>query len=144
MLTADNGKYVSWQTVEFEDDEAGGDTYVAETVQATKQRLDRSCEFKVASFNLRQDGKVFLKAINDKFLCRIDHEENFQPIEASSTEPKRSCRFDVFNQPDGTIALQADNGKYLCRVKKFGIDLIVADKPDTIDFSCKFRFLELY
>ena len=133
-MKADNGKYVCRVTVEFEDDEGGDEKYIAETIQASKLTRDASCFFKVKNW---PGNTITLKADNGKFLCREDHEEDFQPIEARRSQPDASCRFKVLKQSDGTVALQADNGKYLSRALRYNIDLIIANK-DTIDASCKF------
>ena len=134
-MKADNGKYVCRLTVEFEDDEGGDETYTAETIQASKVTPDASCSFNV--LKRRSRNTILLQADNGKFLCREDHEEDFQPIEARRSTPNVSCLFKVLKQAGGTVALQADNGKYLSRVFYDGIDLIIANK-DTIDASCKF------
>jgi len=79
-------------------------------------------------------------AANHKYLCRVDHEEDLQPLEVSETMAyAESCHFTVHNQPDGTVVFQADNGKYVSRVRYGDIDLIEATK-DEIDESCKFYF----
>ena len=122
--------------MEFEDDEGENEKYIAETIQASRPAPDASCFFKVK----RRPGKtITLKADNGKFLCREDHEEDFQPIEARRSQPDAPCRFKVQKQSDGTVALQADNGKYLSRTLSDGIDLIFANK-DTIDATCKFTW----
>ena len=133
-IVADNGKYLCRVTVEFEDDEGGNEKYIAETIQASKRTPDASCVFKVES---RPGNPVVLKADNGKFLCREDHEEDFQPIEAHWSWPDAACHFKFLKQSDSTVVLQADNGKYLSRARREGIDLIIANK-DTIDATCKF------
>ena len=133
-IVADNGKYLCRVTVEFEDDEGGNEKYIAETIQASKRTPDSSCVFKVEP---RSGNTVVLKADNGKFLCREDHEEDFQPIEARRSSSNAACHFKFLKQPDWTFALQADNGKYLSRARREGYDLIIANK-DTIDATCKF------
>ncbi|XP_068761890.1 uncharacterized protein [Montipora capricornis] len=136
LLKADNGRFVSRETVEFEDDEGGEETYAAETIQATKVQSDSSCIFKVLKGGRNE---IFLKADNGKYLCRMDHEKDFQPIEARQSMRSASCRFKVHSQADGTVAFQADNGKFLCRDRRDGIDLVIAAK-DSVDATCKFVF----
>ena len=122
--------------MEFEDDEGGDEIDVAETIQASKRRPNKSSRFKVFNF---PRNTIVLMADNRKFLCRVDHEEDLQPLEASKTMADASCHFTVHNQLDGTVVLQADNGKYVSRVRYGDIDLIEALK-DEIYESCKFHF----
>ena len=122
--------------MEFGDDEGGDETYVAETIQASRRRPNKSSRFEVFNF---PRNTIVLMADNRKFLCRVDHEEDLQPLEASKQIAYEPCHFTVHNQPDGTVVFQADNGKYVGRVRYGDIDLIEAIK-DEIDESCKFHF----
>ena len=121
--------------MEFGDDEGRDETYVAETIQAFRQRPNKSSRFEIFNF---PRNTIVLMADNRKFLCRVDHED-LQPLEASEQIAYESCYFTVHNQPDGTVVFQADNGKYVGRVRYGDIDLIEAIK-DEIDESCKFHF----
>lgn len=135
VLKADNGKFLCRMTMEFEDDEGGDETYTAETIQPSKSRPDPSCVFTVYEL----PGKtIMLQADNGNVLCRTDHEEDFQPLEAKkSTPPFDPCTFTIHEQADGTVALQADNGTFLSRVRRGSLDLIEAYK-EKIDVFCKF------
>ena len=150
LLVADNGKYVSRETTEYDDYDDDDDDYEFErgfrrevitiqSIQALKSTPDESCHFKVKNTN---DGTILLQGDDGNYLCRVEGELNSRSIEASKSTPERSCHLTVHNQPDGTVAFQEDNGKVLSRIYYIGGGHYIEAAKSQIDVICKFCLVQ--
>ena len=100
-----------------------------------------------------EDGKLWLKADNGKYLCRKtmvfeDDDEGgdgsggvytAQAIVPEGSTRQASCEFLVNNRADGIILLQANNSNYLCREKHDPYFQPIEARYSTPRKSCHFK-----